>query len=220
MTYAPTSGAASRSYGGISSRPHRRTYAVTRSEPGCAVGPDFARPKTPPTLPRCSRRWAAVGGIAARRSEPPPPGLGMANRSRERQRRWTRGSIRSVIRQARSGVLTHDAGRVPVVMVSQPNSGFLDRRGRGNYRDRRHPLAPLCSSARCSLYLWGTILLSRLPDGRGTADAGREIEQLGGKPIEIGENFGGRDDVGVFGVHVAEAEGVARLAAVEAALFR
>src|SRR4029077_12172832 len=44
-----------------------------------------------------------------------------------------------------------------------------------------------------------------------------QIEQFGRKPIEIAEDFGGWDDVGIFGVHVAEADGVAGLTAIEAA---
>src|SRR6185437_15385258 len=49
--------------------------------------------------------------------------------------------------------------------------------------------------------------------------AGWQFEEAGGERVEIAEHLGGRDDIGVFGVHVAEAEGVAGFAAVEAALF-
>ena len=37
--------------------------------------------------------------------------------------------------------------------------------------------------------------------------------------VEIGEHFVGLDDVGIFRVHIAERDGMARLAAVEAALL-
>src|SRR6266550_3799797 len=63
-------------------------------------------------------------------------------------------------------------------------------------------------------------LFGRLLDRwRVMTGAGWQVEQIGRQAIEIGQDFRGRHDIGVFGVHVAEAHRVARLAAVEAALF-
>src|SRR5216684_6866904 len=71
----------------------------------------------------------------------------------------------------------------------------------------------------CAAPLRAAALLGSCLDRRGAGGAGGEVEQASGEPVEMGENFGGRDDVGVFGVHVAEADGVAGFAAVEAAFF-
>ena len=57
-------------------------------------------------------------------------------------------------------------------------------------------------------------------DGCSASVAGGQIEEIEGKSIEIGENSSGRNHVGVFGVHVAEAHGVAGLTTIEAAFLR
>ena len=64
-------------------------------------------------------------------------------------------------------------------------------------------------------------LFGGLPDRRcGAATADREFEQVCRELIEVGKDFGRWEDVGVFGVHVAQADGVAGFAPVEAALLR
>ena len=50
------------------------------------------------------------------------------------------------------------------------------------------------------------VLFSRFLHGsRGAALAGWKVEEVGWQLTEIGEDFGRRDDVGVLGVHVAQA---------------
>jgi hypothetical protein len=50
--------------------------------------------------------------------------------------------------------------------------------------------------------------------------AGGQIEQIGGQLVEIGENFGRWEDVGIFGMYIAQADGVADLAPIETILLR
>ena len=64
------------------------------------------------------------------------------------------------------------------------------------------------------------LLFSRFPDRpRLAASANWKVKKVGWQLIEIGEDFGRGDDVGIFGVHVAQADGVAGFASVKTALF-
>src|SRR5882757_4780528 len=96
-------------------------------------------------------------------------------------------------------------------------------------RPAKTKLGAQCSSLRrceifpgqpCGTRAVGDALFGCIPyRRRRAAGARREIEQAGGQLIEVGKDFGRWDDVGVFSVHVAQADGMAGLAAVEAAFF-